>query len=67
MLVVGEGGLPRQAARGLMWLTLAREAITSGDDGWIAQYYEDAVANTSEDERALARVYVEQWLWGNRR
>jgi TPR repeat protein len=67
MLVVGEGGLPRQAARGLMWLTLAREAITSGDDGWIAQYYEDAVANTSQDERALARVYVEQWLWGNRR
>ena len=50
-----------------MWLTLAREAMTSGDDGWIAQYYEDAIARTSEDERALARVYVEQWLWGNRR
>jgi TPR repeat protein len=59
MLVTGEGGLPRQ--------TLAREAMTSGDDGWIAQYYEDAIARTSEDERALARVYVEQWLWGNRR
>ena len=67
MLVTGEGGLPRQTARGLMWLTLAREAMTSGDDGWIAQYYEDAIARTSEDERALARVYVEQWLWGNRR
>ena len=66
MLVTGEGGLPRQAARGLMWLTLAREAMTSSD-GWIGQYYEDAVAKTSEDERALARVYVEQWLWGNRR
>jgi hypothetical protein len=67
MLVVGEGGLPRQAARGLMWLTLAHEAMTSGDDSWIAQYYDEAVAKTSEDERALARVYVEQWLWGNRR
>ena len=67
MLVTGEEGLPRQAARGLMWLTLAREAMAGGDDGWVAQYYEDAVAHTSEDERALARVYVEQWLWGNRR
>jgi len=66
MLVIGEGGLPRQAARGLMWLTLAHEAA-AGSDGWIAQYYEDAIAHTSEDERALARVYVEQWLWGNRR
>jgi len=66
MLVTGEGGLPRQAARGLMWLTLAHEAAAGGD-GWIAQYYEDAIAHTSEDERALARVYVEQWLWGNRR
>jgi hypothetical protein len=41
--------------------------MTSGDDSWIAQYYDEAVAKTSEDERALARVYVEQWLWGNRR
>jgi uncharacterized protein len=67
MLVTGEGGVPRQAARGLMWLTLAHESMVGTDDGWIAQYYEDAVAKTSEDERALARVYVEQWLWGNRR
>jgi len=67
MLVSGEDGLPRQVARGLMWLTLAREAMAGVDDGWVAQYYEDAVAHTTEDERALARVYVEQWLWGNRR
>jgi uncharacterized protein len=67
MLVTGEGGVPRQAARGLMWLTLAHEAMVGAGDGWIGQYYDDAVAKTSEDERALARVYVEQWLWGNRR
>jgi len=67
MLITGEDGVPRQAARGLMWLTLAREAMVSGDDAWIGQYYDDAVAHTTEDERALARVYVEQWLWGNRR
>ena len=67
MLLTGEGGLPRQAARGLMWLTLAHEAMTGSGDAWIAQYYEAAVAQTNEDERALARVYVDQWLWGNRR
>ena len=67
MLVAGEGGLPRQAARGLMWLTLAREAMVGGDDRWISEYYDDALAHTNEEERALARVYVEQWLWGNRR
>jgi uncharacterized protein len=67
MLATGEDGVPRQAARGLMWLTLAREAMVEGDDDWITQYYQDAIAHTTEDERALARVYVEQWLWGNRR
>ncbi|HLL28839.1 MAG TPA: tetratricopeptide repeat protein [Xanthobacteraceae bacterium] len=67
MLVTGEGGLPKQAARGLMWLTLAHEAMAGADDGWISQYYNDAMAQTTEDERALARVYVDQWLWGNRR
>ena len=67
MLLTGEGGLPRQAARGLMWLTLAHEAMSGSGDAWIAQYYEAAVAQTNEDERALARVYVDQWLWGNRR
>ena len=67
MLVLGEGGLPRQAARGLMWLSLARGAVVGRDDAWIGEYYDDAIAHTNDEERALARVYVEQWLWGNRR
>jgi TPR repeat protein len=35
MLFDGMDGLPRQAARGLMWLTLAREGAAGAEDGWI--------------------------------
>jgi len=62
LLFTGEGGLPRQAARGLMWLTLAREGAAGADDGWIVEYYDDAIAHSSEDDRALARVYHQQWV-----
>lgn len=61
MLFTGEGGLPRQAARGLMWLTLAREAAAGADDGWIVEYYDDALAHSTNDDRTLARIYHEQW------
>ncbi len=61
MLFRGEG-VPRQRARGLMWLTLARDASAGSEDGWIVEAYEDASARASEDERAVALVYLEQWM-----
>ena len=61
MLFNGEGGFPRQQARGLMWLTLAREGAAGAEDGWIVEYYDEATAHVKDDERALARVYLEQW------
>jgi len=38
-----------------MWLTLAREGAAGADDGWIVEYYDDAIAHSSEDDRALTR------------
>jgi uncharacterized protein len=61
MLFHGEG-VPRQRARGLMWLTLGRDAAAGADDGWIVQSYEDAMARASDDERTSAQRLVDDWL-----
>ena len=56
--------VPRQAPRGLMWLTLARDAAAPRE-GWIAELHAAALKQATEDERAIALVYLERWL--NRR
>jgi uncharacterized protein len=64
MLFNGER-LPRQAARGLMWLTLACEAARP-DENWIRESYNRAFAQASVDDRAMAGQMLEQWLKGRR-
>jgi TPR repeat protein len=59
------GQVPRQAARGLMWLMLARDAA-GPDEAWIAERYNDAVKQASDDEREMALFYLRGWL-NNRR
>jgi uncharacterized protein len=54
-----------QRARGLMFLTLACESATP-DEAWIKETYNRAVATSSEDERAMAVKYLEQWVQGRR-
>ncbi len=61
LLFAGEV-VQRQAARGLMWLTLARDNTAGAEDGWIIANYDAAFRQASEDERALALVYLERWL-----
>lgn len=61
MMVHGEG-VPKQAARGLMWLTLAADAANGRGDEWIQKAYDDAVRETSQDDRIVARSYLEQHL-----
>jgi hypothetical protein len=61
MLISGQG-VPRQRARGLMWLTLAREAANPTKDPWVSELYEKAVAATSEKDRRLALTLLEQHL-----
>src|SRR5262245_3835735 len=66
MLFRGQA-VPRQAARGLMWLTLGRDAASAGDDVWIKELYDAAFKQATEDERALALVFLEQHLKTARR
>jgi uncharacterized protein len=64
MLFKGEF-VPRQAARGLMWLTLARDSAGAAET-WIAELYDAAVKQAGEDERTMARIYLERYLKGRR-
>ena len=46
--------LPKQAARGLMWLTLARDNA-GPDEIWINEVYTSALKRATEDDRADGR------------
>ncbi len=61
MLFAGDH-VPRQAARGLMWLTLAKDSARSSDQVWVANLYDSAFRQATEDERAMALVYLKRWL-----
>jgi uncharacterized protein len=56
--------LPRQAARGLMWLTLARDGAP--DETWIKDSYNRAIAKASDDDRAMALQMLEHWVVGRK-
>jgi TPR repeat protein len=64
MLFTGDH-LQRQAARGLMWLTLAQESATP-DEAWIHESYKAAIRKASEDDRAMALKLLERWVQGRR-
>lgn len=57
--------LPRQAARGLMWLTLARDSA-GADEAWIKEGYNRAFAKASDEDRAMALQMLEHWVQGKR-
>ena len=57
--------LPRQAARGLMWLTLARDGA-GADEAWIKESYNRAFSKASDDDRASALQMLELWVKGKR-
>ena len=62
LLFAGQGGIPRQRARGLMWLTLAREAAEPAKDAWIVEAYSQAMSAATDPDRNAARVYLEAHL-----
>jgi TPR repeat protein len=57
--------VPRQAARGLMWLTLARDGAPPRE-AWIAELYGAAMKQATPEERAAAYTNLESWLKGRR-
>jgi hypothetical protein len=56
----------RQASRGLMWLTLARDSATGTEDTWITELYDSAFKQATDDERAVAQIYLERWMMHRR-
>ncbi len=64
MLFRGQA-VPRQAARGLMWLTLGKDCAGS-DQNWVKPLYDADFQRANDDERAMALVYLEDWLKGRR-
>jgi TPR repeat protein len=64
MLFNGEQ-MPPQRARGLMWLTLARDSA-GADEAWIKESYNRAVAKANETDRAMALQMLEHWVKGRR-
>jgi TPR repeat protein len=63
ILVNGEG-VPRQAARGLMFLMLARDGAP--EEAWIGALFDAAFKQASADEQAQSLVLLEGWLKGSR-
>lgn len=57
--------LPKQAARGLMWLTLARDNA-GPEEAWINDVYNAALKRANEDDRAMAGRMLERWVQGRR-
>jgi exopolysaccharide production negative regulator len=55
----------RQAALGLFWLIVAKDAA-GPDETWITDMYTSALAQASESERTMARKYLEDWLKNRR-
>ena len=57
LLFVGEG-VPRQRARGLMWLTLAKNAAQGPKDEWVRDLYGKDWGVASDDDRQVATAYL---------
>lgn len=57
--------MPPQRARGLMWLTLARDSAGT-EEVWIKESYNRAIAKATENDRAMALQMLEHWVKGRR-
>ncbi len=61
LLFCGDG-LPVQRARGLMWLTLAREGANGKVQQWIQVLYDQDMKAANDADRQVALVYLEEHL-----
>ncbi len=63
LLFNGRAGMQRERARGLMYLTLAREAAsTAKKDAWIIEYYQAAMDSAAPRDREMALTYLDGHL-----
>lgn len=61
ILVTGEGGVPMQRARGLMWLELALQTADARSQAWVRSLHEEAFGGASETDRRTASALSEQY------
>jgi len=61
ILFAGED-IPRQAARGLMYLTMARDGASGDGDKWIVDLYNEAFAAATPEQRERCLGLLEQFL-----
>lgn len=59
LLFTGAAGM-RQRARGLMWLTLAKESADPRRDEWIVSLHDEAMAAAGDTDRMAASSYLQQ-------
>lgn len=57
LLFLGEG-VPKQRARGLMWLSLAKSAAQGPKDDWVRDLYAKDWGIASDDDRQVATAYL---------
>jgi TPR repeat protein len=62
LLFKGVAGASPQHARGLMYLTLAREQANSADDQWIVELHSKAIVAASDGDRKSAGEMLERYL-----
>ncbi|MGI4765293.1 MAG: tetratricopeptide repeat protein [Janthinobacterium lividum] len=63
MLFNGFDGMPPQRAKGLMWLTMARDAALQGKDpkdAWIVDLCGKATSSASDSDRQVALLYLDE-------
>ena len=60
LLFNGYDRSPPQRAKGLMWLSLARDGVTDKlKDGWILDLYAQAMHAATDSDRQVASLYLE--------
>ena len=59
MLFVGDGVQP-QRARGLMWLTIAKNGADGAKDEWIRSLYQSDFATATDEDRKLAAALLDK-------
>ncbi len=60
------GTSDKKKARGLMWMTIARQQVQGSDAAWINAMHEQYFAVSPEPVRQMARSLADGWLQQNR-
>lgn len=62
LMIAGVGGMPRQVARGLMWLTLAKDGADPVHHADIIEAHRKAFEAASPEDRQAALVFLQRQL-----